>query len=124
MFVRVLLAVLLLAMPALAQSPVRIRYAPGDGGPHRELVGPKIVLPGNRVALGLVLLRESGPVTVGWSEIRSFDIIPNDHNPTAAIVFRDGREEVVEVERGWLLPERGADSGIDLGQVWRLEVVR
>ena len=116
---------LLLAAAAVAQTTVTtVRVVPGDGGEERTYSDPKIVLPGGRVVVGLPVMRDgAGRAIVAWRDIRYLDIIPADGNPTAAIVFRDGREEMVDVERGWLLPGRGADPGLDFGVVWRLVVL-
>jgi hypothetical protein len=116
---------LILLLFAGAVEAADLRIVPGDGGGARDYPDAKIVLPDNRVVTdGLPVFRDGKPAMVPWSSIAGLDIIPADFVPTAAITYRDGREELLDVERGWLLPGRGADPGIDFGQVWRVVVKR
>lgn len=102
-----------------------LRISPGDGGADRDVIGAKIVLPGGRVVTeGLPVYRNGKPALVPWTEIHRIDLIPADWVPTVAITFRDGREELLDLERGWLLPAQGSDPGIDFGEIAQVAVKR
>jgi hypothetical protein len=117
-----LLLALAFSMPAAAQS-LTLAVFPGDGSAPRRITAPVVVLDRGPVVDGLPALRQARSETIPWHRIASIDFIPADRNPTAAIRYRDGREEMLDVEPCWLASQAaGGDSGLDIHIVSRIGV--
>jgi len=118
-----LLAALLLPFAAFAQSSITLTVTPGTGAPAREIASPIAVLDRGPVIDGLPALRAGKLETVPWGRIASIDFIPADKNPTAVIRYRDGREEMLDVEPFWLASQAAdGNAGLDIHIVWRIAV--
>ena len=107
--------------PAQAAEIV-IDIYPGTGAdPVPGVRNPRAALDRGGVVDGLPALRAGKRATIPWSRIRHVVFVPGDI-PTAIITYRDGREDMVDIEPCRIVSTAARALDIDIHDVAEIDV--